>query len=603
MNNHNQSLQPTPSTKVPTTPTEGYMPQAMFNALFQNQAILYTNQATLNNQMSTMGNQFQQSINQLSIHRERKKAIDYYVTGSKTNGLIFVENYNDGTRKAVPLITYPCGSPTILKILYDSGRYEIILIEWKNEAMVALPMSILNPTTLYDSCIKAGIKFNHIPKKKIQQALYDWVCEENNACTQSITQSGYAGWEDRTFISAESVTCLQKYRYNILPLPVFKKSFDKNAINFARMENYKCYLRKIRNPEVRALFSLIPFSGLLYTWLSNWHIQVPIAINLIFMTEIVQPNDIAGYFQIFNREQIQTYSANMSWRKCQTIINESKDEVLIFTGMQDEILSNYFNRTIANNLEHLAANALGKNGITYGDRKLQSIMVLLSNAPVRQRNVKHLFIEDDFFTDDRNELEVISIQTVLACLVNYVETHSNELNVLVKQQPPSSLKTEYYWKTLIAVADDFWRNMAEVSLNKVLDLPSDFRYDFLWQEDVYAMENGWETVVMAVRKSMPDIPAVSRKNFTGIEEFLFDDNFLWIFPQLFQKILERSGLGRQREQLLVTCKEKGLLITDRGGRYITRIQGSNIRKGYYKFKRECFNRTGEPDIIDLAKED
>lgn len=580
------------------SPGGGNMETEMYNVILQGQKMLAAGQRGLGFQISEMGNQFNQVLDK--VRKGHRKVVDYTAVSCEKDGLLLAQRYDDGSTGCMPLIERPVGSPEFTKISYDNDRFKFVVLEWPSSERVVILLSEIKPSTLMDAFINAGVRFNPlIPKPKVRQALHNWFMLMVRCCERQVILSGYAGWEAGHFICAEDMQYLNDYKYKI-NLPVFDKHFDKNAVNLARIDDYKNYLLRIQKPNNRLLFSLIPFAGILFSWFADWHIYESVVVNLISMTETTKPSDFAEYLQVFNRDHVQTFSASMSSKKLQTVIRNSKDEVLIFTGMQDNIQSNYLNQKVVEKLEGIASNALGKTGIEYGDYELQSLVVLISTSPVRQRNVKHIFIEDDFFKEsEKKELQVSSIQSVLANFVLYVEGHKKEVEMLAQEQYDVYSGSERYWRVLIALVNDFWKGIGS-SLEEVMNLPADFQYDFLWQEDEYDWENGSDAVVMAVRKAMLDIRVVPKERFTGVEQFLYDSEYVWILPDLFKKIMDDSGMGRQRESLLLRCKEAGMLKTDGYSGYTTRIQGKNVRKGYYKFRRECFNGVGQVEIITLG---
>lgn len=570
-----------------------------WNVMLQKQNGILMNQCILNNQMNGVNYRVDQVISK--VRKEHRKIVDYIIYKNQTDGLIIVQKYDDGSCASMPFILEPYGPLKLTKLSIGDERYIFIIIELGNYSPIIMRLSDMKPSTVFLAFAERGVRFNPcIPKIKASQALYDFLIMEANNCKYLIKDSGYSGWERGCFRCAEDFWYLNDYKSKVM-LPVLEKHFDKNTANISRLDDYKNCLCQIHRADIRLQFALIPFAGILYTPLIEKGIYEPFVVNIVLMSKKLKIADIAQFFQVFNREHISACSVDDRDKNIQSVIDTSKDDVILFAGIQDSTQSNYKNQKVTNNLNMIAQNALGRNGVGYGKHDVQSLVVLISDQLIMQKGVKNIFVSDDLFNDDEtNVLGRLSIQSVLALFIRYAEEHWKELDNFILGSHKVHSKAERYWKSLISIVNDFMKSTGK-SLNEVLGLSSDFQFSFLWQEEEYDFEKGTEVVVAAVRKAMANIRAVPKTYSTGGEQFIYDDKDIWISPQLFSEILDNLGLKLKKERILLECKIEGFLKTNKYGGYTERLQIKNIRKEYYRFERERFNGIGQVEIISLSK--
>lgn len=134
----------------------------------------------------------------------------------------------------------------------------------------------------------------------------------------------------------------------------------------------------------------------------------------------------------------------------------------------------------------------------------------------------------------------------------------------------------------------------------MLNLSKDFSVDFLWNEETYDLEDASEAMVKIVRQEIGNISVIPKEKAQGGEEFVYDDNYLWIAPGLFTKWMQKSRLEAGKAELLIKCRKEGLLLPGEYDGYTSRLQRGHIRKEYYRFAREKFTGVGQVEIIDLA---
>jgi len=173
----------------------------------------------------------------------------------------------------------------------------------------------------------------------------------------------------------------------------------------------------------------------------------------------------------------------------------------------------------------------------------------------------------------------------------------------MKKDYKAESKEEQYWQAILSIVDDFWRSKNH-SLCGILGIPEDFTFDFLWQDDADNMNDSVEMLVSAFRRRMPDIAATPKSSKNGFHaECIYDDESIWIYPELLDDVLVHSGIKAYKNAILLECRERGMLQANQYGGYTTRLQIGGVRKEYYRFQRSCFNRVGLVEIISLGRKE
>ena len=223
----------------------------------------------------------------------------------------------------------------------------------------------------------------------------------------------------------------------------------------------------------------------------------------------------------------------------------------------------------------------------------------MAGHTIMQREVSHIFIDDDFFDKYEEPLGKESMEAVWATFINYVEGRYEEVEKILRNNSLGASLKEKYWRAILALVKDFWKAVG-TSWNDVLNLSKDFSFDFLWNEETYDFEDASEAIVKIVRQEMGKISVIPKEKAQGGEEFVYDDNYLWIAPGLFTRWIQKSRLDAGKAELLIKCREEGLLLPGEYGGYTSRLQRGHIRKEYYRFVREKFTGVGQVEIINLA---
>ena len=182
-------------------------------------------------------------------------------------------------------------------------------------------------------------------------------------------------------------------------------------------------------------------------------------------------------------------------KKIQNIVQSAKDETILFVGVQDETISPYKRQKIINNFASITKNALGKGCVTFDEGKsIRGIVVCMAGHTIMQREVSHIFIDDDFFDKYEEPLGKESMEAVWATFINYVEGRYEEVEKILRNNSLGASLKEKYWRAILALVKDFWKAVG-TSWNDVLNLSKDFSFDFLWNEETYDFEDASEAIV------------------------------------------------------------------------------------------------------------
>ena len=110
--------------------------------------------------------------------------------------------------------------------------------------------------------------------------------------------------------------------------------------------------------------------------------------------------------------------------------------------------------------------------------------------------------------------------------------------------------------------------------------------------------------VTVIRQGISDFPVKEKRRGENFEGFIgYTDEDIWIPTKIFDQILNRYGLQKERNRLLADLRRKGFLITDDNRSYSRQIKSGEKRMEVLQIKRKIFERQGMADIIDLGKEE
>lgn len=562
--------------------------------LNQNQQWLYGEQCRMQGQICEIA----KTVSVLEKKKERKKLESSTVTNTKAGKIILVESYDDGSCYSDSFITSMSGVMKVT-IITIAKKYKYFILRIGKETIAIGNMNKITSKGLYELVVP-NVSFNlKFSETKIERALYRYFLELVATPVREVICSGYAGWEAGIFKSAEKFRCFEEID-NSLTIPALKKSFKRDEANGANIEEYSKYLSNIRSLENRTLMSLLPFAGIMHSWLKEAKYEMFPMVNLVFMTQDILPRRIAEYLQVFNRDSFQPLNLENPESYIDKVLLEAKDEVVLFIGMLSNA-TQYAEKKIKYNLNRMANVSRGTSYLEDGEMK--ALIVTLTDQMVAKRGVCNIFIDEEFFVQscEYNKKYSKSMDAILEMFVYYVETHVKEVEGIIKDVMKSASASKQYWETVLAIVKRFWKVHGS-SLREVLSLPLDFLFEFLWREEDYDIEDGADQLRSIIREAMAHIVAVKKKDASANDNFIFNEENIWISPELFHKILKRKGMEKSKNILLLQCKEKGILKVNSRETYSTRLQVEGNRKEFYCFSRDYFNTEGLSEIIDLAKE-
>lgn len=554
----------------------------------------------LGQQMSAMSQEVGQTMK--SLAKVRKKLVDWEPSIMNNGCIQLIGIYSNGERIPTLLTGDVCGDFKIAILScskYNCSFYSIVYP--KVGISILDEISNIKPKGLYEAFVRADVKFNHmLATSVVERALYQLFAAKIKACKCSIEISGLAGWEDGKFKDAKDFEYLESFKPN---MPVMKMHFSRDEPSKMWVDDYSLFLDQIRFEETKVFFSILPMAGIINSLLKERKLVIPLVINLILMTEGVSVRDIAEYLQVFNRSEIEIRGLEASEKQTLKAIEESKDELLLFAGLTGGGESRYYKDKVTRKLHMLAQKAV-MNEVRCNGQSLKSLILTISDQYLPERNVRNVYIDENTILHSMNEEAVFlpkSIDAAFFCFVDYVETHMKDVIRLMDREYGATTKEERYWRIVLAIVESFWKQQG-VSLKGILHLSEEFTYEFLWKEEDDNVEDDVEMMISAVRGIMQEIVPVSRSMKDAEAGFIYDDKSIWISLELFEKALEKRGIIRRRNSILLQCREKGLLKSNQSGGFATRLQIANKRKNFYCFCRESFNKAGMADIISLGRE-
>jgi len=554
-------------------------------------------QCTLGQQMASLSIQVDKALQ--NTYKLRRRPIDAVLASDENKAMIYKKIYDYGPPEEMRYFANSQGELIVTIIDIADGKYSLVVIEIEKNC-VFLHSSEIKGDKVYNALIQIGVRFNpQITKTWAVKALNDYVNKKIHESEKIIFMSGHAGWEDGKFNCYETRCYLDAVRPK-LTLPILNKYFNKEAANRARITDYAVLLQRIHDPKLRLVFALIPLGGILFSVLQEKNIYEPFVTNLILMNEEQDIREILYYLQVFNRNELYAMNLDGSDKNNKNLIESCKDEVVVVAGLRYKEMSAYKSKKISNNLRVFAKKAMNRSGLNYGETPFKAVVVLFSNERIAEKGVRNVFIDKDFF-ETSNLLDTPvwdGIQATFALFIKYVEEHWKDVQKIITAEYRAVTRTERLWKVLLALVEEFWNSFG-TSITSVLNLPEGLDPSFLWQEDECYLEDAVDTIASALRMASRLVKAVPKENADGCEAFLYDEEYIWILPEKFSEIVETYvGLG-QKERLLLGAKEAGALLASEYGGYTSRLQINKVRKEYYKFQRNAFNRIGYTDLITL----
>lgn len=537
------------------------------------------------------------------IRQERRTLILSDIACGKNGNWFWINQYDNDFRQWVSLTLGVHPISGIVKVIVGEEKYTYVGVKSGDTCMTTISLKDMKPDKVYMKLIQAGFQFNteQIPEKTLRKKLCEYLLSSLDVCQTTIELPEKAGWSGKSFISKESLAYLGDYCRQ-MELPILKKSFDRVAANPARIKDYIDCLKVIQDNTARVVFALLPFVAIMQSVFEEKGLYEPVVFNFIVLSKKFRLNDFARYLQVFSRNKLLINSADDTERNIDHIISESRDEVLMFEGLQkDRNQTAYRNKKSARVLNRLVEQALGRTGIGYKSQSVQAVLAVFSDEMIWKNGVRNIWIEDDFFdTDASKKLNWNAVDAVYAMFVTYVEYHYDDIQKIILKSREAETATEKYWVILLDIVSDFFDAHGK-ALSNILGLPEEADFSFLWTEDEMDLEDGEEVMTMAIRKFMPKVYAVLETKRKGDEDCFYNVEYIYFSSKCLDAILQNAGVVSKKNMLLQYCKESGLLVPDKGSNGFTaRVQFDNVRGFWYRFKRDSLSQVGQTEIIDLT---
>jgi len=198
--------------------------------------------------------------------------------------------------------------------------------------------------------------------------------------------------------------------------------------------------------------------------------------------------------------------------------------------------------------------------------------------------------------------EVDIIGAMIYIFVKYCERNLERVKEILDMVKQTG--AEYTWlQGAFEVFEDFWSSYG-VDLKSSADIPKEIDWEKLLQEMLILNDDIIDDFVTVIRQGISDFPVKEKRRGENFEGFIgYTDEDIWIPTKIFDQILNRYGLQKERNRLLADLRRKEFLITDDNRSYSRQIKSGEKRMEVLQIKRKIFERQGMADIIDLGKEE
>ncbi len=532
--------------------------------------------------------------------KQRKKEILSYIAVAN-NDFGFVKLYDDQTQSIVRLTINLVPDFEIFRIkmeeLDEDERYFAIHFETADFCIVEERKKFTGKL-MYERLITKGVKFNEeIPRSKIREALYGFfapLIEKAEVASIAVL----AGWNKGKFASSETFI----FRENELdcPLPVKRKHFKDYGSMGLWPEEYFKSVRKISDWKNRLWMMIYPVGAIFSSVFQESGIRNQRVLNFA-MLESVPKKRLLPYLQIFNRDKA------MEQPECPKDVLYIKDEPIFFDIKSAYGDSKYKKEKRLQMCKGIADGVINGDFIRADGVLVSAPIVIFSDRALRGKNVINIFVDQDFFVEEREEDKVQAtpqrdeIGIVFYHIVGHYEKNYGDLKNLL--ETGRQIDPGIAWLCIsYQICREFWDRHG-VDMREMAGLPDTIRFRELVDDSTMFQDDLVADFVRIVRREIQNWVVKEKKDGKGDgKEIIANDDFLWIPTYVLREMLSAYGSLEQKALFLERLKNEGWMITDGEG-MSRKIQVSGKRYEAYQFRRDLFNAKGKADIVELGKED
>lgn len=538
-------------------------------------------------------------------NRRKKRACVNYVISAQNQGRIFLHYvYDNGEQEAKIFLVNVIGEWKVyrLQCVKTEQKKEKFLISFpQSNFWVVGDLSRNTGEGLFNYFIRAGIIFNpEIKPAAIKKALLLAFAPQIENCTDTIVLPELAGWNKRQYIYAENY--FFEKRQDFPDFPVFGKHFLGSGGSGGFPQDYFRLIRNINRWQDRLLFMELPVLGILSSLFAQAGVKPGFFVNLVFLDDFER-----GIFlrltQVFNRDSAQVVRADASDKEIRAELLKANDEVFTVEAFSGED-GHYKKNKIENNLNKIRSKIMGDTSAYAIHRPVHAMLMVLNDSAIFGKKALNVFIEKDFAADLAAMEDLFQSQAVEGFLWKFISFAEKALDALlstIKKIKNSSsdarvLALEIAWEILAQFC-----GAEGIDITFEAKLPSKFDFSSFF-DGVFDMDDTLEIFVQIVRREIRHFPLLEKNRGTSekISACFYDDDYLWIRPQVLLRMLGKNGLLPKRLPILAELKKNGILKTDGEG-LTRRMQINGVRSEFYQFKKEFLNKFGATDIADLGK--
>lgn len=452
---------------------------------------------------------------------------------------------------------------------------------------------------LYERFIRTGIQFNRtIPISIIKRLIFEFWAPHVDMAESTLEIPALSGWFNGEFWHKN------KFPYrnttDFPELQIFRKGLTSQKMDKTCRDGYFEEMRQIQRWQDRFVIASCPFYGLLSSLFRAENIDFP-PLNLVLLQEF-DLRKICYWIQIYNRERLMPFSLDVNSKDLQKILQDSKDEALIFDASTDGSETPYVKRKIEQNI-HKIIN-FDKKITAYNTIPANNKIILSSNLII-QDNILNIFIDTDFFEDfsDQYPMTPTDFGTIFSNFIEFIESNLKKTLQIIRKRRKDIPEKMKFLTIIHEILTEFWKEEG-IDFQTELDFPLNWTFDELSEYFDLGESPDLETAfVEAVRREIKNY-YMEEKCYGGTyfdDTIYYDDAFLYFPTDIFEDILHSNGMAHLKSILLLELQKNRKIL--REGRSIAKTpQIGGVRFEAYVIHEELFRIPGRPELIALGKE-
>ena len=499
-----------------------------------------------------------------------------------------VEFLNNGTLNDKGIVfenLYGTCNIFILTFSKFSGMKRHFLLQFSNGSILGKCGSPLKKAFL-----QAGVHLiSSGSDKKIEEAIDNYFCPLIKTCPNLMIFPERAQWIFEGYRASfrwllPTVYCVQEF----MDFPINHKKFATLSNDFEWYEEYFQMYTKIEDQKTRSLLMILPVAGLLGSWLrKNGYPNLILNVIVRARQDVSKLSNLAS---VFDRHRNNFILADSNVRQLADKIYAAHNDTLLVDARcvpsdnQNSIkkkqravekIVSYYGRRILNEFPEL-------------DIETEGAVLIVNTEQLFDDAVVNIFLEPQFFEKIRISGDVIGM--FLIDFVSWAEANSSIIEGILNVEETQVTETI---ECLLRVLTSYWTSKG-VQTGDDLSLEEYMRFSL----DDSVQLNSVDAFIRLVRRNARFYSGTTDRNML-LEGFVFFDSEYIIFPStVFFDLIEKGGLMRRKNELLLELQKNDLLISDSEG-YSKRKMINGTRIETYVIKQSVFYEIGAIDVRAL----